>query len=104
MEAGVLVPGGTPIGEPADASPRRARELAEADVAAAEDPGRLRRLCHVLGVSPRRIVSYWEGTERSRTPELTAALLDGQRVLLVTDAGMPSVSDPGYRLVEAAVA
>ncbi|MBO0827406.1 MAG: 16S rRNA (cytidine(1402)-2'-O)-methyltransferase [Streptosporangiales bacterium] len=104
MEAGVLVLGGTPIGDPADASPRLAHELASADVVAAEDTRRLRRLCDALGVSPRRVVSYWEGNERARTPELVAALRDGRRVLLVTDAGMPSVSDPGYRLVEAAVA
>lgn len=104
MEAGVLVLGGTPIGDPADASPRLVRELGSADVVAAEDTRRLRRLCDTLGVTPGRVVSYWEGNERARTPELVAALLDGQRVLLVTDAGMPSVSDPGYRLVEAAVA
>ncbi|HEX6444328.1 MAG TPA: 16S rRNA (cytidine(1402)-2'-O)-methyltransferase [Streptosporangiales bacterium] len=104
MEAGVLVLGGTPIGDPADASPRLVRELAEADVVAAEDTRRLRRLCDVLGVAPGHVVSYWEGNERARTPELVAALRDGRRVLLVTDAGMPSVSDPGYRLVEAAVA
>ncbi|MEU7569074.1 16S rRNA (cytidine(1402)-2'-O)-methyltransferase [Streptomyces fradiae] len=79
-------------------------ELAEADVVAAEDTRRLRRLTQALGVQPRgRVVSYFEGNETARTPELVEALVGGARVLLVTDAGMPSVSDPGYRLVAAAV-
>ncbi|KUM71993.1 uroporphyrin-III methyltransferase [Streptomyces curacoi] len=95
---------GTPIGDSADAPPRLAEELAGADVVAAEDTRRLRRLTQALGVTPRgRIVSYFEGNESARTPELVAELLGGARVLLVTDAGMPSVSDPGYRLVAAAV-
>ena len=102
---GLLVLAGTPIGDPLDASPRLARELAAADVVAAEDTRRLRRLCAVLDVAaPARVVSYFEGNEAARTPELVAALVAGARVLLVTDAGMPSVSDPGYRLVSAAVA
>ncbi|WP_323378992.1 16S rRNA (cytidine(1402)-2'-O)-methyltransferase [Streptomyces smaragdinus] len=101
---GLLVLAGTPIGDPADASPRLAAELGAADVIAAEDTRRLRRLTQALGVEPRgRVVSYFEGNESARTPELVEALTGGQRVLLVTDAGMPSVSDPGYRLVEAAV-
>jgi len=96
---------GTPIGDPADASPRLARELASADVVAAEDTRRLRRLTRELGVEPTgRVVSYYDANESSRTPELVEALLAGSRVLVVTDAGMPSVSDPGYRLVAAAVA
>ncbi|MCF2528251.1 16S rRNA (cytidine(1402)-2'-O)-methyltransferase [Yinghuangia soli] len=103
--SGVLVLAGTPIGEVADAPPRLSAELAAADVVAAEDTRRLRRLANALGVEvPGRVVSYFEGNEAGRTPELVRALLDGSRVLLVTDAGMPSVSDPGYRLVEAAVA
>jgi 16S rRNA (cytidine1402-2'-O)-methyltransferase len=101
---GVLVLAGTPIGDVADAPPRLAAELAEADVVAAEDTRRLRRLAAALGVAPAgRIVSYFEGNEAARTPELVEALAGGARVLLVTDAGMPSVSDPGYRLVAAAV-
>jgi 16S rRNA (cytidine1402-2'-O)-methyltransferase len=52
---------------------------------------------------PARVVSYFEGNEVERTPELVAALTAGDRVLLITDAGMPSVSDPGYRLVRAAI-
>jgi 16S rRNA (cytidine1402-2'-O)-methyltransferase len=100
----VLVLAGTPIGRVADASPRLAEELATADVIAAEDTRRLRRLVADLGVTTRgRVVSYFDGNEAARTPALIEALLAGERVLLVTDAGMPSVSDPGYRLVAAAV-
>ncbi len=99
----MLVLAGTPIGRAEDASARLAAELASADVVAAEDTRRLRRLTADLGVSVAgRVVSYFEGNERARTPELLEALEAGQRVLLVTDAGMPSVSDPGYRLVAAA--
>jgi 16S rRNA (cytidine1402-2'-O)-methyltransferase len=102
--SGVLVLAATPIGRVEDAPPRLAAELASADVVAAEDTRRLRRLCGDLGVSiTGRVVSYFEGNEASRTPALVEALEEGGRVLLVTDAGMPSVSDPGYRLVAAAV-
>ncbi len=95
---------GTPIGDPADASARLVRELASADVVAAEDTRRLRRLARELEVEVRaRLVSYYDANESARTPELVAAMRDGAKVLLVTDAGMPSVSDPGYRLVAAAV-
>lgn len=102
---GVLVLAGTPIGAVRDAPPRLADELTAADIVAAEDTRRLRRLAGSLGVEiPGRVVSYFEGNEENRTPELIAALSAGRRVVLVTDAGMPSVSDPGYRLVAAAVA
>ncbi|CAL9514347.1 16S rRNA (cytidine(1402)-2'-O)-methyltransferase [Streptomyces werraensis] len=101
---GTLVLAGTPIGDISDAPPRLAEELAGADVVAAEDTRRLRRLTQALGVTPKgRVVSYFEGNETARTPELVDELAGGARVLLVTDAGMPSVSDPGYRLVAAAV-
>jgi len=103
-DVGVLVLAATPIGRVADAPPRLAEELATADVVAAEDTRRLRRLTNDLGVTVTgRVVSYFEGNESARTPVLLEALLAGERVLLVTDAGMPSVSDPGYRLVVAAV-
>ena len=93
--AGVLVLAGTPIGQPGDASPRLAHELATR---------RLKRLTTDLGVTiAGQVVSYFEGNEQRRTPALLDDLLAGKRVLLVTDAGMPSVSDPGYRLVAAAV-
>jgi 16S rRNA (cytidine1402-2'-O)-methyltransferase len=102
---GVLVLAAAPIGRADDASPRLGRELSTADVVAAEDTRRLRRLCADLGVAVSgRVVSYFEGNESTRMPGLLAALEAGQRVLVVTDAGMPSVSDPGYRLVAAAVA
>ncbi len=102
--AGVLVLAGTPIGQPGDAPPRLAAELAGADVVAAEDTRRLKRLCADLDITlSGRVVSYFEGNEQARTPVLLGALLAGERVVLVTDAGMPSVSDPGYRLVAAAV-
>ncbi|PJJ56899.1 16S rRNA (cytidine1402-2'-O)-methyltransferase [Mumia flava] len=95
----------TPIGNPADASARLRTLLADADVVAAEDTRRLRRLAADLGVEiGGRVVSYFEGNEARRTPELVAQLEAGRTVLLVTDAGMPSVSDPGYRLVAAAAA
>jgi len=96
---------GTPIGQVGDAPPRLAQELARADVVAAEDTRRLRRLVGDLGIElTGRVVSYFEGNEAARTTALVEALTAGERVVLVTDAGMPSVSDPGYRLVAAAVA
>lgn len=101
---GVLVLAATPIGRVEDASPRLAAELSGADVIAAEDTRRFRRLANDLGLSvSAKVVSYFEGNEAARTPELLEALQAGHRVVLVTDAGMPSVSDPGYRLVAAAV-
>jgi 16S rRNA (cytidine1402-2'-O)-methyltransferase len=101
----VLVLAGTPIGDVEDASPRLRSELAGADVIAAEDTRRLRALMQRMGVTTAaRVVSYFEGNEAARTTELVEALRDGARVVVATDAGMPSVSDPGYRLVAAAVA
>src|SRR5690348_15478006 len=102
--AGVLVLAGTPIGRVEDAPPRLATELLGADVIAAEDTRRLRRLTSDLGIEVRaRVISYFEGNEQGRTPQLLELLTSGSRVVLVTDAGMPSVSDPGYRLVAAAL-
>jgi len=100
-----LVLAATPIGRVQDASLRLATELAAADIIAAEDTRRFRRLVADLGVElSGRVLSYFEGNESQRTPQLIEALTGGKRVVLVTDAGMPSVSDPGYRLVAAAVA
>ena len=100
-----LVLAGAPIGRSDDASPRLVAALASAELVAAEDTRRLHRLCADLGVVlTGRVVSYFEGNEAQRTPDLLAALRAGQRVVLVTDAGMPTVSDPGYRLVAAAAA
>ncbi|GAA3723110.1 16S rRNA (cytidine(1402)-2'-O)-methyltransferase [Terrabacter ginsenosidimutans] len=104
MTTGTLVLAATPIGDPRDAAPRLAHELATADVVAAEDTRRLRRLLGELAVTPAgSVVSYHEHNEAARTPDLVARLVAGERVVVVTDAGMPSVSDPGYRLVAAAV-
>ena len=104
MSTGTLVLAATPIGDPRDAAPRLGQELATADVVAAEDTRRLKRLLTALEVAPTgRVLSYHEHNEAARTPELVERLLAGERVVVVTDAGMPSVSDPGYRLVAAAV-
>ena len=101
----MLVLAGTPIGDVDDASPRLRAELVGADVIAAEDTRRLRGLLQRMGLTTTaRVVSYFEGNEAARTTELVEALRGGARVVVATDAGMPSVSDPGYRLVAAAVA
>ncbi|WP_422771892.1 16S rRNA (cytidine(1402)-2'-O)-methyltransferase [Plantactinospora sp. WMMC1484] len=102
--SGRLILLGAPLGNPGDASARLREALAEADIVAAEDTRRLTRLARDLDVTiTGRIVSYFEGNEERRTPDLVDALRDGALVALVTDAGMPSVSDPGYRLVRAAL-
>ncbi|TVT13184.1 16S rRNA (cytidine(1402)-2'-O)-methyltransferase [Amycolatopsis acidiphila] len=99
-----LVLAATPLGDSRDASPRLITALAEADVIAAEDTRRLRALAAALDVTPGgRVVSFYEDVETARLPKLLEALHAGETVLLVTDAGMPSVSDPGYRLVAACV-
>lgn len=104
MAEGVLVLAATPIGDPRDAAPRLAQELRAADVIAAEDTRRLRRLMDALEVTTSaRIVSYHEHNEAARSADLVATVARGGRVVVVTDAGMPSVSDPGYRVVADAV-
>lgn len=103
--AGTLLVAGTGIGRTDDASPRLAAALAAAPVIAAEDTRRVRRLAADLGVRlAGRVVSYYDAVEAARTPGLIGDLRAGLDVLLVTDAGMPAVSDPGYRLVAAAAA
>ncbi|MFI0410139.1 16S rRNA (cytidine(1402)-2'-O)-methyltransferase [Actinomadura sp. 3N508] len=105
MGTGTLVLAAAPIGRPEDASARLRAALADAPVIAAEDTRRLRRLAGDLGVRlTARIVSYHDQNEQARAGELLAELLAGRDVLVITDAGMPGVSDPGYRLVRAAVA
>ncbi|MFI0371489.1 16S rRNA (cytidine(1402)-2'-O)-methyltransferase [Actinomadura sp. 1N219] len=102
---GTLVLAAAPIGRPEDASARLRAALADAPVIAAEDTRRLRRLAGDLGVPlTARIVSYHDQNEKARAEGLLAELLAGRDVLVITDAGMPGVSDPGYRLVRAAVA
>lgn len=101
---GGLVLAATPLGDSRDASPRLSEALATADVIAAEDTRRTRALAAALGASiTGRIVSFYDAVETSRVGGLVAAVEQGQTVLLVTDAGMPSVSDPGFRLVAACV-
>ncbi|GAC57430.1 hypothetical protein GOHSU_19_00350 [Gordonia hirsuta DSM 44140 = NBRC 16056] len=96
---------GTPMGQPGDASPRLRQALASADIVAAEDTRRARSLAAALDVTiGGRLVSYYDHVEAQRTPQLVEAIDDGATVLLITDAGMPSVSDPGYRLVAACAA
>ena len=100
---GTLILAGVPIGRPEDASARLAAELARADVVAAEDTRRVRRLAADLNVQiSGRVVAYYDVIEARRAEELVKELEDGKDVLVVTDAGMPGVSDPGYRVVTAA--
>lgn len=102
---GRLVLAGTPLGRVSDASAGLINALTSADVIAAEDTRRLHRLVADLGVSlSATVVSYYEAVERARIPGLLERIRRGEEVVLVTDAGMPSVSDPGYRLVAAAAA
>jgi 16S rRNA (cytidine1402-2'-O)-methyltransferase len=95
---------GAPLGNAGDASGRLREILATADVIAAEDTRRLTRLARDLDLTmPGRLVSYFEGNEERRTPDLVDAVRGGALVAVITDGGMPSVSDPGYRLVRAAL-
>ncbi|WP_369131748.1 16S rRNA (cytidine(1402)-2'-O)-methyltransferase [Modestobacter sp. I12A-02662] len=101
---GRLVLGGAPLGQPGDVGSRLRTAMAEADVLAVEDTRRLHRLASDLGVTfTGRVVTFHESVEKQRLPGLVAALTEGSTVLLLTDAGMPSVSDPGYTLVRAAI-
>lgn len=100
-----LVIAATPIGDPDDASPRLRRALEEADVIAAEDTRRLHRLAATLGVTiGGRVVAVYDSVERGRSGALLDEVEAGRTVLVVTDAGMPLVSDPGHVLVTEAVA
>jgi 16S rRNA (cytidine1402-2'-O)-methyltransferase len=99
---GRLVLAATPIGDPGDASARLVRLIAEADLIAAEDTRRFRRLAAALEVTPGgRVVSHHEHNEDFRSTEVLATIRAGGTVLVVTDAGMPGVSDPGLRAVRA---
>ncbi len=101
MSPGRLILCGTPIGNLADAPPRLAEVLAAADVVFAEDTRRARVLLDRLGVSAD-LESFFAGNEARQSERLESLLGDGATVALVTDAGMPSVSDPGTRAVAAA--
>ncbi|WP_020109823.1 16S rRNA (cytidine(1402)-2'-O)-methyltransferase [Nocardia sp. 348MFTsu5.1] len=101
---GQLVLAATPMGHLDDASPRLREAMASADVVAAEDTRRARALAAGLGVTiTGRVVSYYDQVEAQRTPALVEEVRSGSTVLVITDAGMPSVSDPGYRLVVACI-
>ena len=95
----------TPLGNPLDASPRLKMAIESAEIIAAEDSRRFHRLASDIGASfSARILSFFEGNETDRTVELLALLREGRNVLVLTDAGMPTISDPGFRLLRDAVA
>ncbi len=101
---GILVLAGTPLGNPRDAPARLGELLADADLVAAEDTRRLHRLMAALGVQREGpVVSFYDDVETQRLPRILAVLGSGGTVALVTDAGMPSVSDPGFRATRAAL-
>jgi 16S rRNA (cytidine1402-2'-O)-methyltransferase len=93
---------GTPIGNLGDLSPRARERLAAADLIACEDTRRTRALLTHLGIGRKRLLSFFEGNEERRVPDVLDELRAGRDVALVTDGGMPGLSDPGYRLVRAA--
>jgi len=95
----------TPLGNPGDASPRLKAAIESAEVIAAEDSRRFHRLASDLGVTfTAKIVSFFDGNETARTQEVLTLLQAGKRVLVVSDAGMPTISDPGFRLTRDAIA
>lgn len=97
---GKLILCGTPIGNLEDMSPRAERSLKEADVVACEDTRRTRKLLTHFGIRAKDLVVYHEGNERRQASGLFERILSGETVVLVSDAGMPGLSDPGYRLVK----
>lgn len=104
MSSGRLLLAATPLGQPSDASPRLLDALARADVVAAEDTRRIRNLAKALDVPiGGRVVSLFDRVEALRVGSLVEAISAGATVLVVSDAGMPVISDPGYRLVAACV-
>ena len=99
-----LLLAGVPLGNPGDASARLINAIKSATIIAAEDSRRFQRLCQDLDVSATgKVLSFFEGNEEERTEQLLNELKNGAEVLVVTDAGMPTVSDPGFKLVRAAV-
>jgi 16S rRNA (cytidine1402-2'-O)-methyltransferase len=99
--SGRLLLCGTPIGNLDDMSPRALRVLTEADVIACEDTRRTLKLLSHFGIRARELVTYHEGNERRAARDLRTRIAGGAVVALVSDAGMPGLSDPGYRLVRA---
>ena len=101
--SGKLILCATPIGNLEDITQRALRVLASADVVACEDTRRTRKLLNHFSISARNLVSYRESNERRSTPELVQRIKRGETVVLVSDAGMPGISDPGYRLVRGCI-
>ena len=105
MTGGRLLLAATPLGQPSDASTRLIAALRSADVIAAEDTRRVRTLAHALDVRlTGKLISFFDQNEAARVPSLVADIKSGATVLAVSDAGMPLISDPGYRLVAACIA
>jgi len=95
----------TPLGNPADASPRLKEAIANAEIIAAEDSRRFHRLCSDIEVTfTGQVISFFDGNETERTKEILDYLRAGKNVLVVSDAGMPTISDPGFRLARDAMA
>jgi 16S rRNA (cytidine1402-2'-O)-methyltransferase len=104
MSPGRLLIGATPLGQPSDASARLIAALGSADVVAAEDTRRVRSLAQALDVQlTGKVVSFFDQNEATRVPALVDDIKGGATVLLVSDAGMPLINDPGYRLVTACI-
>ncbi|MGE2688636.1 16S rRNA (cytidine(1402)-2'-O)-methyltransferase [Mycolicibacterium pulveris] len=104
MSVGRLLIAATPLGQPSDASARLVRALRSADVIAAEDTRRIRTLAAALEVKPvGKVISLYDQNEATRVPRLVDDIRGGATVLTVSDAGMPLISDPGYRLVTACI-
>ena len=100
-----LVLAATPLGNPLDASERLKQAITSAEIIAAEDSRRFHRLASDLGVTfTAKVISFFEGNESDRTLEILELLRSGKEVLVVTDAGMPTISDPGFRLLRDAIA
>lgn len=100
-----LILAATPLGNPGDASPRLKKAIESASIIAAEDSRRFHRLCADIEVTfTARVLSFFEGNEIERTRELISELKSGATVLVVSDAGMPTISDPGFRLMRDAIA
>ena len=100
-----LILAATPLGNPGDASTRLKSAIESASIIAAEDSRRFHRLCADIEVTfTGRVLSFFEGNEDDRSRELIAELKSGAVVLVVSDAGMPTISDPGFRLMRDAIA
>lgn len=93
----------TPIGNLGDLTPRARKALVEADMVACEDTRRAGRLFEQLEIEPPKLVSNHEGNEAQRALQLAQAIERGARVALISDAGMPGISDPGYRLINTCI-